>query len=129
VSIDGRGDICDIAIDVANQTLCSLAAPGPDSSVQCAQVSQMVSVGVACLELHEEFQCRLIRLRLQTFDNFCPVLCEHVGASATRFVSQSAMLEMLDNDTASAGIAALTFHSPVQRTVLPNSKLAGELQA
>lgn len=89
MSVDCSGDI---AVDVVDQTLCGLAAPDPDSSVHCAQVPQMVSVGIACLELHEEFQCRLIRLRLQTFDHFRPVLCEHMGVlAAARFVGESAM--------------------------------------
>ena len=81
-SINCSSDICDFAIDIVDQTLCALASPDSDSSVQCAQVSQMISGGIAGLELYEQFQCRLIRLCFQACDHFRPVLGERVSELA-----------------------------------------------
>jgi len=97
--------------------------------MQCAQISQVISVRIPRAERHEQFQSGLIGLRRETLNHLRPVFSEHVSAPATGFVRQTTMLEVLDNNAAGSSIIGPALYSPIQRTILSFSEVAGELQA
>ena len=120
-----RGQIiCD-----ADEALRGVTAPCPYTPLQCTQVSRMVSVGIARSELDEKLERGLIRLRLQALNHLRPVVFEEIRASSARFVGQTAVVEVLDDDATDASIPPPSFHAPVERAVLPRREPPGELHA
>ena len=63
-----------------------LSAPSSHSPLQRAQITDVVMARISRLELDEELECGLIRLRFQALDHFFPMIPEQILASATRFV-------------------------------------------
>jgi hypothetical protein len=82
--------------------------------MQRAQVSDVVAARIPHLELDEELEGCLIRLTFKTLDHFWPMILELIAPSATRFVVQTALLEVLDHDAAGTSVQPPALHTPVQ---------------
>ena len=76
----------DPARHVADQELRGVSAPRSHPPLQRAQITDVVMARIPRLELDEELECGLIRLRFQALDHFSPMIPEQILASATRFV-------------------------------------------
>jgi hypothetical protein len=97
--------------------------------LQGTQVPDVIAGRVSRLELDEKFECCLIRLPFQTLNHFRPMIQELILAPAARLISQTSVLEVLDDDATCTSMLPPALDAPVQRAVLPQSKLPRELSA
>ena len=99
---------------IADQALRGPTAPSSHAPLQRTQVSHVVMARITRLELDEELECCLIRLRFQALDHFSPMVLEQILASATRLVGETPMLKVLNDDAAGARVLPPALDAPIQ---------------
>jgi hypothetical protein len=98
----GDGDTLSHVLHVTHQPLDGLPAPHLHAPLQCTQVPDDVSLWIAHLELDEELQGGLVRLRFQRLKHLRPVGFEEVPPVTARFIGYAAVFKSVDDHTPGA---------------------------
>ncbi len=118
-------------LQLADQPLNGLSAPGPYTPPKGAQLAVAVESRIASLEFGEQFDSGLIGMLLQPLSHLPPMSSAAVRSDARspRLVAEPAVFSWWNDDASSTRILAPLFHALCEAIYVLRMKAAWKLDA